>query len=308
MRTGRESTVVTEVRVNPLLDVTREELVQIAGGPLVRIERIDGGLTNTIHRVVRASGEVLAIKHYAEGRDAFDAELVTLTLLHGTLPVPEVVTAAPEAPAIAYRWIDGITFNDCRRNEPPGAFASLADPLGRLLAWLARTDATEPFELAPILATAHAQLAEGRARTRLGPALADTIRRAFDTFAPRLAFGNVCLVHGDLGGRNLIVQRADRDRWRIGGVIDWEATSTGSPLLDLGSIFRYADRYDAKFRADFERGYREADGTLPDDWLNMSRLLDATWVVDMLDERRELPGVFADCRMLLTKLAADLSP
>lgn len=305
--TGRETTVVTEVRINPLIDVSREELAQLVGGNVVRIERIDGGLTNTIHRVVRESGEVLAVKHYAEGSDSFDAELVTLTLLHGTLPVPEVVTAAPEVPAIVYRWIDGITFNECRRSEVPAAFASLADPLGRLLAWLARTDATESFELEPILAIAHAQLQHGRARERLGAALADTMRRAFDAHAPELSFGTVCLVHGDLGGRNLIVQRAERDRWRISGVIDWESTSTGSPLLDIGSVFRYADRYDATFRTDFETGYREADGVLPDNWLVLSRLLDATWVVDMLDEARELPGVFADCKQLLAKLAVDLA-
>ena len=58
--TGRETTVVTEVRINPLIDVSREDLANLVGGNVVRIERIDGGLTNTIHRVVRESGEVLA--------------------------------------------------------------------------------------------------------------------------------------------------------------------------------------------------------------------------------------------------------
>jgi aminoglycoside phosphotransferase (APT) family kinase protein len=297
---------MSDGRVFPLIDVSREELVRLVGGPIKSIDRVDGGLTNTIHKVTREAGDVLAVKHYAGGKDAFEAELVTLTLLHGSLPVPDVVHADAEHQAIVYRWIEGITLNDCRKAEG-GAVASLAEPLGRLLAWLARTDATEPFELAAILDKTYRQLLDGRARQRLGAPLADALHKALEAAEPQLAWGTVCLVHGDLGGRNVLVQRAAPDRWRIAGVIDWEATSTGSPLLDIGSLFRYASRFDASFRAAFERGYREADGTLPDGWLLTARLLDATWLIDTLDEPREFPGVYADCRMLLAQLAKDVT-
>ena len=295
---------MSEARIFPLIEVSRDELTQLVGAPIKAIDRVDGGLTNTIHKVTLEKGDVLAVKHYAGGRDAFEAELVTLTLLHGSLPVPDVVHADADHHVIVYRWIDGITMNDCRKAEP-GALASLAEPLGRLLAWLARTDATEPYELAPILERAYRSLVDGRARQRLGAPLADALRHAIEAAEPQLAWGTVCLVHGDLGGRNLLVQRASADRWRISGVIDWEATSTGSPLLDVGSLFRYADRYDAGFHGAFERGYREADGTLPEGWMLTARLLDATWLIETLDEPREFPGVYADCRMLLAKLAKE---
>ncbi len=204
-----------------------------------------------------------------------------------------------------YRWIEGITLNDCRKDAV--ALASVAEPLRRLMAWLARTDATEAYELAPILERAYRQLAEGRARQRLGAPLAAAMCRAIEAAEPELAWGTVCLVHGDLDGRNVLVQPAAAGSWRIAGLIDWEATSTGSPLLDVGSLFRHVDRYGAGFRDSFECGYREADGILPAGWLLTARLLDATWLIDTLDEPRELPGVYADCRMLLAKLANDLS-
>src|SRR6185295_17806833 len=159
----------------------------------------------------------------------------------------------------------------------------------------------------PILAQARAQLAGGRARDRMGGPLADAVRRALDEAADRLAWGAPCLGHGDLCGRNILVTRAGGERWRIAGVIDWEAAAASSPLVDIGSLFRYTQRYDAEFRGAFERGYREADGTLPDHWWLTARLLDATGLVDILDEDRELPGVFADCRMLLAKLVADVT-
>ncbi len=291
-------------RVFPLIEVSRDELRTLVGAPIAAIDRVDGGLTNTIHKVTLETGEVMAVKHYAAGRDAFEAELVTLTLLHGTLPVPDVVHADADHHVIVYRWIEGITLNDCRKDA--AALASVAEPLGRLMAWLASTDATEPYELAPILERAYRQLVDGRARQRLGAPLADAMRHALEAAEPALAWGTVCLVHGDLGGRNVLVQPAVAGRWRIAGVIDWEATSTGSPLLDLGSLFRYDDRFDDEFRASFERGYLEADGTLPAGWLLTARLLDATWLIDTLDEPREFPGVYADCRMLLAKLAKEL--
>lgn len=298
---------MTDPRIYPLIDVSHEQLRALVGAPITIVERVEGGLTNTIHKVRLAGGETLAVKHYAGGVDSFGAELATLTLLHGTLPVPDVVHADEAAPVIVYKWIEGITLNDLRKAGPPEAFASIAEPLGRLLAWLARTDATEPFELTQILEKCYAQLTAGRARERLGAPLADAIRKGLEAAEPAMSWGTVCLSHGDLGGRNLIVQQATGDRWRISGVIDWEATTTGSPLADLGSLFRYAHRYDPSWVDAFERGYREADGVLPDGWLRIARLLDATWQIDTLDEPRELPGVFADCKQLIARLATELA-
>jgi aminoglycoside phosphotransferase (APT) family kinase protein len=301
----RIDTVLTDVRVFPLLEITREQLEQAAGGPIVSVERVDGGLTNTIHKVTLEGGDTLGIKHYAGGKDWFETELTTLTLLHGTVPVPEVVQADAERHVIAYRWIDGITLHELRKQGQFGAFSSLAEPLGRVCAWIAHTDATAPFELAPILEQCYAQLTTGRARKRIGPPLADALRKAMEAAEPQMAWGSVCLSHGDLGHRNVLVYQSG-DRWRINGVIDWETTTTGSPLVDIGSLFRYAKRYDAAFAQAFERGYRDAGSELPRGWLLTSRLLDATWLVDMLDEPQEHPQVFADCVRLVANLVADV--
>lgn len=300
----RIDTVLTDVRVFPLLEVSREQLEQAAGGPLVSVERIEGGLTNTLHKVVLEDGSTLGIKHYAGGRDWFETELTTLTLLHGTVPVPEVVQANAERFVIAYRWIEGITLHDLRKRGELAAFASLAEPLGRVCAWIAQTDATAPFELAPILEQTYKQLTTGRARHRIGPPLADSLLKALESAEPQMAFGAVCLSHGDLGHRNVLVYQAG-DRWRINGVIDWETTTTGSPLVDIGSMFRYSRRYDAAFADAFERGYRDAGGNLPQGWLLTSRLLDSTWLVDMLDDEQEHTQVFADCMRLVANLVAD---
>ncbi|HEY1557362.1 MAG TPA: aminoglycoside phosphotransferase family protein [Kofleriaceae bacterium] len=297
---------VTNVRVFPLLEVSRSELAEIVGGEIASVDLVDGGLTNTIHKVTLDSGAVFGVKHYAGGREWFDTELSTLTLLHGTIPVPDVVHVDDQKLAIVYRWIDGITLHELRKGGDVDGFASLAEPLGRVLAWLARTDATEPYELTQILERAYGQLSNGRARTRLGADYADALKKALEVWEPRLAWGTVCLAHGDLGHRNVIVQRRGA-RWRVGGLIDWETTTTGSPLFDIGSLFRYANRHDVGFREAFARGYDEAaSAPLPDDWLLAARLLDSTWLVDLLDDVDEIPVVFEDCHRQLVRLVDEL--
>lgn len=294
-------------RVFPLIDVGREELAALVGEPIAKVEPVDGGLTNTIHKVTLTNAQVLVIKHHAGGDQPYRDEVATITKLAGILPVPEIVRTDDTRRAIIYRWIPGITLDECRRKQPAAAFASLAEPLGRFLAWLATFEWPGSWDVGPFIEGACKRLETRRARERLGPQMADALAKGFADAAPRLAWGKPCLTHGDLGGRNMIVQHAMGERWRIGGVIDWEAATCASPLVDIGSVFRYSQRYDAQFARDFERGYREADGTLPDDWLRTARLVDAIWLIEMLDEPRELPGVYADCRMLVAKLVADLS-
>jgi aminoglycoside phosphotransferase (APT) family kinase protein len=302
----RIDTVITDVRVFPLLEVSREQLEDVAGAPLKTIEPVAGGLTNTIHKVTTHAGDIFGVKHYAGGRDWFDTELTTLTLLHGTLPVPDVIHADEQKLVIVYRWIEGITLHDLRKGGHSEAFKTLAEPLGRVLAWLAKSDATEPFELTAILEESYTRLTTGRARQRMGAPLADALRKLMEAAEPDMAWGSVCLAHGDLGHRNVLVYQAG-DRWRVNGIIDWETTTTGSPLVDIGSLFRYSRRYDQVFAEAFARGYRDAGGDLPEGWLVASRLLDATWLVDMLDDpHQHHPRVFDDCRILVSNLVDEL--
>jgi len=294
-----------DARVFPLIEVTRAELAEIVGGEIAKVEPVDGGLTNTIHRVTIADGTRFGVKHYAGGRDWFDTELTTLTLLHGTIPVPEVVHVDERRQVIVYRWIEGITLHDLRKQGHHEAYAQMAEPLGRILAWLARGDATEPFELTSILERCYAQLTNGRARARIGEPTADALLKAMEAAEPQMAWGSVCLSHGDLGHRNVVVYRAG-ERWRVNGIIDWETATTCTPLADIGSLFRYPERHDAAFRAAFARGYRGAGGELPEDWALTARLVDVSWLVDVLDEEREMPNVFADCRRLVARLVAEV--
>jgi aminoglycoside phosphotransferase (APT) family kinase protein len=314
----------------PLVEVELDQIQALLfpvlkGAAIARVERVEGGLTNTLYRITPADGDVsLCLRIFAATRLPWDRELKILALVSASLPVPDVLLADCggddfERPYLVYRWIDGITLNERRRQTPPAALLSVAESLGRLLAGMASFSFADDLNGAPndvhggqspmevLLSANEEALLHGLARKRLGAALADAMWRRLDASAVRLSELEhaASLVHGDLGGRNILVALDEDGGWRVSGLIDWEAAFSGSSLWDAGSLFRYPRRYSETFRQRFERGYRDGGGALPEDWLRTARLLDATRLVATLNEERELPAVFAECRELIEAVATE---
>lgn len=313
----------TDARIAPLIAIDSEQIQRLLapvlqGARIVEVERVTGGLINTICRVTTTNG-VFCLRIFAQGLRSWAKERSMLARVAASLPVPEAVLAGVgetdwQHPYLVYHWIEGITLNECRRQTPPAVLLSLAEPLGQLLARVASVSAIDwlddaPAELASVaaaLATSDNCLRRGLARERLGATLAEALWQRLQDHAPQLlVLDGKGLVHGDLGGRNILVTPADDGTWRINGLIDWENAFSGSLLWDLGSLFRYARRYAKPFRERFAQGYVDAGGSLPEDWYHNARWLDATRQVHTLNEEKGLPIVFAECRELLEKLLAD---
>jgi aminoglycoside phosphotransferase (APT) family kinase protein len=311
-------------RCFPLIEVEIDQIQALLypvlkGAAIAGVERVEGGLTNTLYRITPADGGVsLCLRIFAAGRLPWERELKILALVSASLPVPDVLLAdcggaGFRYPYLVYRWIEGITLNEFRRQMSPAALLSVAEPLGRLLAGVASFScadglngalnyvlkARSPIEV--LLSANEDALLRGLARKRLGAASADAMCSRFDAISVRLCELDraASLVHGDLGWRNILVAPAEDGGWRISGLIDWEAAFLGSSLWDVGSLFRYSRRYSETFCQLFERGYRDAGGALPDDWLRTARLLDATLHVATLNEEQERLVVLTDCRELI---------
>jgi aminoglycoside phosphotransferase (APT) family kinase protein len=319
-----------DTRCLPLVEVELDQVKALLspllkGRAITGIKRVEGGLTNSLYRVTLADkGMSLCLRVFAAGQLSWETERKILALVSASLPAPDVLLADCgrlnfSHPYLVYRWIEGITLNECRRQIPPAAFLSIAEPLGRLLA----TVASFSFPAIPggVLTPAHAasssmevllsvnekSLQCGLARARLGSALANALWCRLEASAVRLSALDraTCLVHGDLSGRNIIVAPTNDSNWRISGLIDWEGAFSGSMLWDVGSLFRYATRYSEIFRQCFEQGYRNAGGVLPEDWWQTARFLDTTRLVATLNEERELPTVFTECRELIEAVVAE---
>lgn len=286
---------------------------------LNEVVRADGGLVNTVYRV-KSGGETYALRVCAADCPAFEKESRLLNHLAKTLPVPAVLFADASGRRCAraylvYRWVEGVSLNECRKQSSPDALLTLAEPLGRLLAQIA--DAAFPADqvsktmrVATMLRRAEEELRAGLARRRLGGALADRLRDRLNRRAAVLhALDDTsALVHGDFGGRNILVRVGGSGELEISGVVDWEEAAAGSALWDVGSLFRYPRRYSDEFRTLFGRGYRAAGGKLPPDWWHTARTIDATRLVAILGQKRELPGVFAECAELIGSIVTEGPP
>jgi aminoglycoside phosphotransferase (APT) family kinase protein len=309
----------------PLVTVTRDQVAALLS-PLLNsrsiatIERVDGGLTNTILRVSTDGTERdLLVRIFAGGSAPWDKERRLLTRICTGLPVPTVLLAdegrgALPYPSLVHQWIEGMTLHAMRSQVRSDGFLSLAEPLGQILAEMSKLAPGEGNELrAPpsspdmLLSLSRHRRLHGRARARLGESLADALWNHLSSEAGRLReLGSTsCLVHGDLGARNILVDPNGAQAWRIAGIVDWEAAFAGWAMWDIGSFFRYPKRYDQTFRENLGHSYRNSGGTLPGDWWRTARLLDATRQVATMDSKRELPAAFADCRELLAAILQD---
>lgn len=315
------SSAVTDPRCEALVALDEHAihamLAPVTGAEAIRrIEPVEGGLVNTVYRVTLGAGRILALRVSARGAHALDRERSALRLARAALPVPDVLFADAGSrgrghPYMVYRWIEGVSLNDFRRASPAAQFLLAAEPLGRALGRLARlalpARARPPLRrLADELERAGAALRKGRARVRLGDAAADALHAALVDATPALtAFDRQrSLAHGDFGGRNVLVRRSGSGV-DIAGVVDWEMACVACALWDVGSLFRYGHRYDHAFRTAFARGYVEAGGELPADWWRLSRLMDATRLVGIVDEERELPATFHEVGGLVRDLLSD---
>lgn len=295
----------------------------ISDASIAEISLVAGGLVNTLYHVRLADGRALCLRIFAAGRRAWETEQEILLRVAAALPVPEVLLADGSGdgcpyPYLVYRWIEGITLDDCRKQMPPAALLSLAEPLGRAFAGIAgfRFTKAQPTgsglsgidsgTVEPLLQRSVEQLRAGLARARLGATLADALRSSLEASAVQLCALDLvpCLVHGDLGGRNILVAPAGGEAWRVSGLIDWEKAFRGAALWDVGRLFRYARRYSATFCQRFAQSYCAAGATLPTDWWRTARLLDAIRHVEYLNEEQGLPVVFAECRELIEVIVA----
>ena len=295
---GAPRDIAWRVCPNPQLSHTRREVEDLIGRRVDELSPVPGGLVNTVYRVA-SSGQLFALRIFSRGPQACERERSLLSRLSGILPVPEVVLGG--STFILTKWIEGRTISEQRRSLAPGALLTLASEGGALAARGALVDdASAPpgakSDAARFVAESCERLRSGLARERLGAALSDALRERLElTDLPMTK----SLVHGDFGGRNILISAEGK----IAGLIDWEDAFPGSPLWDLGSFFRYPQRFSEAFRSRFQSAYRGVRDSLPEDWYEAARSLDAARQVVSLDDPRVAPEVVMDILELLPHVA-----
>jgi aminoglycoside phosphotransferase (APT) family kinase protein len=242
---------------------------------IVAMRRWPGGLTNAVFRLTFETGPDAALRVYPGGPNAARTDVDLHRALGGRIPVPDVLAADVEtAPAWAiFRWIEGPTLRSLRSGGDPAALAAAGAGIGAVLARLAGfrpAAATGTDSAAAILAANEAAEQAGA----LAPALAERVRQHVRKVRDRLAEADAgpVLVHGDFSARNIILDGVERPA--VAAIVDWERATTGSALIDLGSVLRYERPERALLEPHLSNAYRSAGGVLPARWRDLARTYD----------------------------------
>ena len=228
------------------------EHVDDATGPL-RFERIAGGRSNLTYLVQGADGARWVLRRPPLGMARSRAhdvlrEAEVLERLRSTpVPGPVVVgtcgdDAVTGAPFFVMNHLDGVVLRDpdtVMSVVPADRQPSVAAELVRALAALHAVDprdvgwgglADRDDYLARQLRRWSTNWAQDRVR------VLDDIGRAHDRLLERIPRqGSARIVHGDFRLDNCLFTPDGT----IGGILDWELTTVGDPLADLGQLLAY---------------------------------------------------------------------
>lgn len=219
----------------------------------LRFDRIGLGQSNLTYLVTDAEdrrwvlrrpplGTLLASAHdvVREARiiAALESTEVPVPRIFGVLADPDVV----DAPLVLMEYVDGQVVDTMPIAESltPQRRRAIAESLPRTLA---RIHAVDPAAVGLADLAAHTPYAPRqlkrwsgqleRSKTRDLPELDDLTRRLAAAVPEQT---EVCLVHGDFHLRNVITSR---ETGAVTAALDWELSTLGDPLADMGSMLAY---------------------------------------------------------------------
>lgn len=222
--------------------------------PPLTFRTIEGGRSNLTYEVNDAEGRRLILRRpplnsVLESAHDMGREHRIIAALEGSgVPVPPTVGYEPEAevngaPFYVMRFVDGVVLRNSTDSETHLDAATRDAAADSLIDVLVRLHELDPDEiglgdlgrkddyLARQLKRWKSQLEKGR--TRDVPVL-DEVHRRLEADIP--VQGGACVVHGDYKLENVILDPATGE---VQAVLDWELTTLGDPLADLGLLLVY---------------------------------------------------------------------
>jgi aminoglycoside phosphotransferase (APT) family kinase protein len=219
----------------------------------LHFQRIGLGQSNLTYRVADTGGRAWVLRRPPLGRllasahDVLREARIIAALTNTDVPTPGIlsVTAGSEfseVPLVLMDFVDGLVVDtmDVAQALTPQQRRQIALSLPRTLAKVHGVDLTKVglADLASHKPYAQRQLKRWAgqwemSKTRELPKLDDLTRR-LGAAAPEQR--EISLVHGDFHLRNLITSRQTGE---VVAVLDWELSTLGDPLADMGSLLTY---------------------------------------------------------------------
>ncbi|MBT3995256.1 MAG: phosphotransferase [Chloroflexi bacterium] len=222
------------------------------------VKHLGSGFRSTVIR--DASGQVFRIGRTSNSVGGYKHEVKLLQFLRNQLPtaIPEPRLFAPRSEqfpggVMTYRELPGHTLSTDVADED--SWGSLATELGEFLATLHQIPTTTLQELKP--QPSHSTIAElEKTRIETTPTLKNRlstdemsrINRWWDELfsAPEMHEYSPVLIHNDFWHKNILVRSNPP---KLSGVIDWEHSRLGDPVIDLVAVRYLGDKFARQVRA-----------------------------------------------------------
>ncbi len=243
-------------------------------GP-VELTRIGAGQSNLTYLATDDLGRSVVVRRpplghlTASAHDVLREGRIMAALADTDVPVPRIfgaTTTAEEVPVIAMSVVDGTSLNS-------PASAALLTPDARRAAAFGLVDAMTAVHRVDLEETGLTSLASHKpyaprqlrrwagqwdqTKTREAPAL-EALTERLRAAVPEQS--ETVLVHGDLHLGNIIVEESTGT---VNAVVDWELTTLGDPMADIGSLLAYWPSADGPnlpgFDAALAEGFPTAD-------------------------------------------------
>lgn len=104
------------------------------------------------------------------------------------------------------------------------------------------------------------------------------------------------LVHGDYDPANILVCE-EGGSWHISAILDWEFAHSGSHLIDVANMLRYADKVSTEYKEGFLQALKDYGPVLSNDWeliinySNILSLLDLLAKTDPINQPNRLQDI-----------------
>jgi Predicted aminoglycoside phosphotransferase len=281
------------------------------------VEPLKGGLRNSNYRLTLSGAPSCAVlRLYTADPEACAREAGVLAAVAGRVPAPPIWHSEPGAdpPFALLELLEGGVMDEVVSAADAATAVELAAGCGAALAVIHEIRFPAPGFLGPDLRVLRPMPAwaptvlsalHGPAGERLGPELADEVRRSVESNALSVesVWSEAVLVHGDYKPWNLLValpvapagpgelrpgggdglgRSADADRPRLTGILDWEFACAGSRLLDFATFLRDESTKPAGYGDAFASAYEAAGRVIPADWRRLMRVIDVLNLLQML--------------------------
>lgn len=296
---------------------------------VVDVQHLSDGLRNAnfrlqIESISGSPSELVVLRIYEHDASLCRKEVDLLHLIGHSVPVPEVIHAEPEGlndipPFVLFRFVQGISFQELKRSGDAASICEAAFAVGQTLALIGRTIFPQSGWIGPgpHVSSGLMQgprfvdlcLASSNLQGRMEADLRDRTQALVWSCAQDMASldDERCLVHGDFGKRNLMLQRV-AGKWTVAAVLDWEFAISGTPLIDIGHFLRYERAARPVAEPHFSEGFVSAGGKLPPGWCRLARAIDLIALCESLTHDELPDAVVAELIELIRATVEDRDP